>query len=234
MRSFKKLAAFVAALVYEFFNFTPTAFLILVATSGAFAILKQSWTLGIVVGCVIRLTIAMSSLSHKIVKKDGDTKTQQEDVSYGLATYTAVNTIFDYFIYSYVISNSGLVAGFCIMTGLSLVLDRTLIYIYDQTTRDWLGVEEIKELRGYKGDDLLGRFIASILRKGNIAVMVILTLKSNPFITTIYMREEGGEHKGMTARDWKVFIFSLIVGNMAWSITVFTGWKVLEFILGAQ
>lgn len=85
------------------------------------------------------------------------------------------------------------------------------IWFYDWSKKDWLGIEAIKELRAYDGTSRFGRFLAWTLRSSEPVACVALSVTSDPFITTVYLRR--GKFNGMTRRDWNIFLASWFIGN---------------------
>ncbi len=68
-------------------------------------------------------------------------------VGVGHAIITVVNHWFDLVLYPYVICSLGLTFGVTVMIAFALVLDVIIIYIYDKTKLDWLGIETAKDLQ---------------------------------------------------------------------------------------
>jgi len=149
----------------------------------------------------------------------------------GIIGNQAMVYAFNWVLYPMVIWWLGLGAGFAVMTVLSFLVCYGLILFYDWAKQDWLGVETIKELRGYCGDNVAGRLASWIMKRSEPVVLIFLSVKFDPFITTIYMRQGAGQYNGMVGRDWKVFIASLIIGDLYWAIAVFTGISIIEYLL---
>lgn len=53
---------------------------------------------------------------------------------------------------------------------------------YDCSKRDWLGIEAIKSLKDYAGENRSGRFMAWLLRPSDPVACILLSIKFDPFI----------------------------------------------------
>lgn len=137
---------------------------------------------------------------------------------------------FDYFLYPFVIWKFGILEGGVVMTFLSFLICYATIIFYDWAKKDWLGIETIKEVKEYNGKSMIGRFTSWILRKSDPVVLLFLSIKFDPFITTAYMRKGAEKYNGLGKRDWIIFLSSLIVGNVYWTFVAFTGVSVVEYV----
>ena len=72
--------------------------------------------------------------------------------------------------------------------------------------KDWLGIEAIKKVREGGNDCGWGKVMSWALRKGDVIVMIILSINFDPFITTAYMRYGSNEFNGMSQIDWRIFL----------------------------
>lgn len=137
---------------------------------------------------------------------------------------------FDFVLYPFVIWYLGLLAGGVVMTFLSFLVCYLLIRFYDWTRKDWLGIETIKGLKERESSSRLARFSSWILKKGDPAAMLFLAIKFDPFITTAYMRHGSHQYNGLSQRDWKIFLGSLLIGNIYWTLAVFAGISIVEWL----
>ena len=128
---------------------------------------------------------------------------------------------FDYLLYPYVVYRLGLGLGFVVMSLLSLVTCWVTLAFYDWSKRDWLGIEAVKSVRHYDGSRVWIKTLAGALQRGDPIACVILSIKYDPFIVTVYLRR--GEYGTMTRRDWRNFWLSWIISNAYWSVVCFTG-----------
>lgn len=139
---------------------------------------------------------------------------------------------FDYFLYPYVIWKYGTIEGGVVMTFLSFLICYLSIVFYDWAKQDWLGIETIKEVKEYDGRSMIGRFSSWILKKSDPLVLLFLSIKFDPFITTAYMRKGAEKYNGLGKRDWGIFMASLLVGNIYWTFVAFTGVSIIEYAIG--
>ena len=65
------------------------------------------------------------------------------------------------------------------------------------------------------------RGLGWMLNRGDVFAFVALSLRFDPFITTAYLRR--GSYNGMSTRDWKIFLGSVVVSNAAWALVCFGG-----------
>lgn len=153
-------------------------------------------------------------MSIKILRRTGE-------LTLGHAVNALMIWGFDYVMYPFVIWKIGLVRGGVLMAALSFVVCLLLIWFYDWSRHDWLGIEAVKGIREYRGTNWMGRRLAVLLNRGDWIACVILSIRYDPFITTIYLRQ--GAFEGMGRRDWKNFVLSWVLGNVYWSLLCFVG-----------
>ncbi|MFZ3138664.1 MAG: hypothetical protein WA126_14875 [Thermodesulfovibrionales bacterium] len=53
-----------------------------------------------------------------------------------------------------------------------------------------------------------------------------MSVRFDPFITTTYLRK--GKFSGMTRRDWKIFIGSLLFSSAYWTLACYMGITLIE------
>lgn len=115
------------------------------------------------------------------------------------------------------------------MLFLSFVICYATFLFYDWSKKDWLGIETIKGLREYEGRRKTGKFVSWILRQSMPLALFILSIKFDPFITTVYLRPGAHNYAGLSQRDWKIFISSLLIGNGYWTLASFMGITIFEW-----
>ncbi len=142
-----------------------------------------------------------------------------------------IDYLFDYVLYPVVIWKMGIIAGGIVMMLLSALACYLTLLFYDWSKKDWLGIETIKELTDYQGKTLIGRLTSWILKKGEFAIFIFLSIKFDPFITTVYMRHGSHKYNGMSKRDWKNFFGSTIIANIYWTIVAFIGVSMIEYVV---
>ncbi|MDO8569379.1 MAG: hypothetical protein Q7R89_01175 [bacterium] len=141
---------------------------------------------------------------------------------------------FDLALYPAVIWYLGLFYGAGIMWFLSLVVCYLTLLFYDWCKIDWLGIESIKEVReGREEKGLFHRLMSWVLNRGDLAVFLFVSVKWDPFICVVYMRRGAHEYNGMTRRDWQIFAASVVLSNAWWTMVVFTGLTVAEWVIRA-
>ena len=133
---------------------------------------------------------------------------------------------FDFLLYPVVIHKAGLLRGGAIMSVVSFIVCLISLWFYDWSGRDWLGIEAIKSLKTYEGTRYSRRLLAWILRRGDAAACLALSIKFDPFITVTYLRK--GAFNGMSGRDWRIFVASWLIGNVYWASACFTGLALIE------
>lgn len=135
---------------------------------------------------------------------------------------------FDFGLYPLVIAWLGLGLGFIVMALLSFIICWLTMKFYDWSKRDWLGIEAIKGLKDYDGSSRYARWLSWVMRKSDPVACVLLSIKFDPFIVTVYLRR--GEFGGMTPRDWRIFLLSWLIGNAYWSLMCFGGVSALVWL----
>ena len=129
---------------------------------------------------------------------------------------------FDYVLYPFVIWKLGLLHGGVLMSFASLLVCLLTLWFYDWSKRDWLGIEAVKELRDIEpSGSIFRRVLAWAIQKGDVAACVALSIYTDPFITTTYMRRSA--YGGMKKRDWHIFFGSWLISNCWWTIACFGG-----------
>ena len=150
------------------------------------------------------------------------------ELTAGIAVAWLVRQAFDYLLYPFVIYTLGILKGGVVMALLSCAASIITIKVYDFLKRDWLGIEAVKELKTYRGDNRIRRITAWIMRKSDPVVFMFLSVKFDPFITTAYLRK--GRYSGLTGKDALVFVGSLALGNAYWAFACFAGITFVEWI----
>ncbi len=146
----------------------------------------------------------------------------------GFVIWKTVDYAFDYILYPFVIWKWGLVQGGIAMSALSLLFCLLSLRLYDHFARDCLGLELAKNLQFYNGKSRWRLWLAKLLRRSNAIAFIVISIKYDPFVTTVYLRK--GAFNGMIRRDWYIFLSSWIVGNAAWTLVCFGGTSLLESI----
>lgn len=162
-------------------------------------------------------------------QKSANKKTKASEVVVGIFSSYFMDTAFDYFLYPYVIYKLGLLKGGIAMTGLACLLNIISLYFYDWSKRDWFGFEALKTFQDYHGANRLKQIASWLLKKNNFVIMLFLSIKEDAFKTVVYMRHGKYQYNGLTARDWKIFIASIVIGNVYWTLAAYTGLSLFEW-----
>ncbi len=112
---------------------------------------------------------------------------------------------------------------------LSFLLCLLTMRLYDWAKKDWLGIETLKEIREEShSENLFSRMFSWALRKGDWAVMLVLSVFKDAFYCTVWMRKGAHQYDGMSLRDWKVFMTTLVISTLWESIWVNVGILVVK------
>ncbi len=167
-------------------------------------------------------------------------------IGVGVFTKWLISWSFDFLLYPLIIKLFGFFAGTGTMIILSFFACYAQILFYDKTKKDWVGIETLKEVKDFKPlmlpESAIGKFFISLINQiGNFSAwimktsdalfFVFLSIKFDPFITVIHIRHGAHKYNGLSKRDWKVFIASLLIANFYWAIAVYMGITVVEGIL---
>jgi hypothetical protein len=151
-------------------------------------------------------------------------------IGLGVAYNIAYSYVFFYVAYPFAIWKLGLAGGGLVMTSMSVALSYAAILVYDRTGRDWFGIETLKEkMRSLNGRTRTGRFLADAIRRSGPLALAALSIKFDPFVTTIYFRPASRRSSGLSGRDWAVFLSSAAIGNGYWLLVMFTGGSLLRY-----
>ncbi len=148
-------------------------------------------------------------------------------VAIGHGAKQVEEVLFDWILYGAVVGVAtylfdpvwGSFVGFLIMTPLSALVCWVYIKLYDWAKIDWFGFEALKEVRKeLEGDGWWMRVVRKVVRMGDVPAFFILSINSDPFMTTIYLRKHPEKYAGFTARDWRIFWASVLFSNAYWTL----------------
>lgn len=124
----------------------------------------------------------------------------------------------------------GIWEGTLLNLAISFFLCLTTIRLYDWAKKDWLGIEMLKGIREGQGGGLFQSLLSWALRRGDWAMMLVLSIFKDAFVCTVWMRKGAYEYKGMDRRDWSIFTVTLFLSTLwesAWvSFAVLTARKI--------
>lgn len=149
-------------------------------------------------------------------------------VATGHSLSLIINNVFDYVIYIPVIAYFGPITGGLIMIMLSIILNLSLIYLYDKTGKDWLGFEMIKESKERLSGNL-PNWLRKALNAGDIIAFIGLSIY-DPFFATIYLRKTEQKFRGLSKRDWAIFWTATVLSNISWIMLIFSGVSIFKVI----
>jgi hypothetical protein len=150
------------------------------------------------------------------------------ELAVGLSANQAMVYAFDYALYPFVIYRLGVLSGGAAMAVVSFLICLLSLWFYDWSKRDWLGIEAIKSMKTYEGESRFGRLFAGLMQRGDSVAVVVLSIKFDPFITMLYLRN--GAFNGMSRRDWRIFLASWFIGNVYWIVACYMGISLVEWL----
>ena len=131
----------------------------------------------------------------------------------GLTVNSVMVVGYNWVVYPYLLATFGLLLGWVYALLGSIVLCLGSLWFYDVTQQDWLDIEAIKLLRDEPATRRIRRVLHTVANRGDALAFLVLCIKYDPFITTVYMRRGRGNHT-MTARDWYIFWLSVAACNV--------------------
>jgi len=156
---------------------------------------------------------------------------QAQILAIGVSFITVTNYVIDYVLYPLAIWYWGILYGGVLMTLLTAAACLALIALYDITKQDWLGIEAVKSIRDYDGASRSGRLLRWAMRRGDVVLFLMLAIRFDPLITTLFMRRDAHAYDGLKRRDWQIFFASVIVGNGYWTLTVALGIGLVDWVI---
>ncbi len=169
----------------------------------------------------------MESLFNIIIKKLFKKETAKKGLN--ISSYLLLDYFFDFVLYYIMIRQFGPVVGGGSVMLLGLIIDLVILHLYDKSGKDHFGLEDLKNLRDYDGNNRWRIWISKTLKKGDLVAMVILAFYSNPCLTTIYMRPKDEKRRKMNWKDSLIFSFSVFI-EISWIIIVY-GFVLLEGLI---
>lgn len=147
----------------------------------------------------------------------------------GLVAHWAMCRGFDYLLYPFVIFKMGVMAGGVVMLFLCFATCYGTLRLYDRSKHDWLGIETLKAIRERVDQGESNRLVSWILRQSTPVALLLLSVKFDAFTTTAFLRSGAHTYSGLSRRDWKIFLASLLIGNAYWTLASISivefGWK---------
>ena len=138
---------------------------------------------------------------------------------------------FDYLLYIPMVTFLGPVKGGGIMLVLSMIMNLTLIWVYDKTGKDWLGFEALKQGKE-EVSSKLPKWLKKAVTAGDTVAFIGLSVY-DPLFAVIYLRKQDQVFKGLSARDWKIFLASTVIANIGWTGLIYGGVILFHIIKAA-
>jgi len=142
-----------------------------------------------------------------------------------------LNHWFDFVFYPVIICINGPVKGVGIMIILAAAIDLVVVFFYDKTKEDWLGIEAFKGLEESVTSKTTKKIIDWTRNRGDIMTSAILSFLIDPLLIMLYMRQGSGRYNGISGRDWKIFFTATIVGNVYWAVLIYFGIESVNYLL---
>lgn len=144
----------------------------------------------------------------------------------GIGSYYLLTWIYDYLVVSFLLIYFGFLKGIVIVVILSMAIDLATLKFYDWLKKDWLALETLKEMEHKK--NFFGRLLNFVHNKSVFVTVVVLSLTSNAFVVTTYMRKGANLYNGLTKRDWIIFISSSLLINVYWVFIIGGGIEIIK------
>lgn len=146
----------------------------------------------------------------------------------GISSYYVFTYLYDYFAVSFLLIYFGFIKGIIIVMILSVVIDLSTLKFYDWFRKDWLALETLKDLQYKK--NFWGKLFSFVHNKSTFITVVVLSLTSNAFIVTAYMRKGAFQYNGLTKRDWNIFFASSLLTNLYWVFLIAGGIEIIKYL----
>ena len=114
---------------------------------------------------------------------------------------------------------------------LSMFVDLGTLKFYDWFKKDWLALETLKDLQNRK--NFWGKLFNFVHDKNVFVTVIVLSLTSNAFIVTAYMRKGSFQYNGLTKRDWNIFLASSLLTNLYWVFLIAGGIEIIKYLYQA-
>ncbi|MDD2557789.1 MAG: hypothetical protein PHH87_05780 [Desulfuromonas sp.] len=139
-----------------------------------------------------------------------------------------ISKLFDYVLYPYVIYTIGIWTGGAFMTALSALVCLMFLKFYDHSQRDWLGIETLRDLKDFNGQQRGRRILSWMLQRSDPVAFMALSIFHDPFITTVWLRHE--RFGPLTPRDLRIFWGSVFVANLFWILSCWLGINLFQWV----
>lgn len=160
----------------------------------------------------------------------------------GLGFWSSLSWVGDNIAFPAVIAWKGLLLGGLAMSLISIFITALFLMVYEYKKIDWMGMDVLHDIRNnglswahtyyarhydnavfHYGNRALfflpmifSNMLTWMLQKGDAFAFVALSILSDPFVTTIYLRH--GRFDGLKKKDWGIFLCSGVLANMYWTL----------------
>ena len=146
----------------------------------------------------------------------------------GIGSYYILTWVYDYVVVSFLLIYFGLLKGIIVVVILSMIIDLATLKFYDWFKKDWLALETLKDMENKK--NFFGKLLNFVHNKSVFVTVVVLSLTSNAFVVTTYMRKGANLYNGLTKRDWAIFISSSLLINVYWVFVIGGGIEIIKHL----
>lgn len=147
-----------------------------------------------------------------------------------IASKKALDYGFDYVLYPAVLLYLGYWWGGVAMTLASIMLNISIIMLYDWNQRDLLMIERLKDLRSKTLGSGRSSLLLKSVRYSNVVAFFILSVIEDPAIVTLYLRRGVYQYNGLSRSDWTIFVGSTAVANLSWILGISTLYEAYKLI----
>lgn len=140
----------------------------------------------------------------------------------GWAVFEGVSTLYDLAVWGYAEDMWGVWSWPHLYLG-TLVIDLTMLYLYEKSGKDLLGVNALHDF-----EEESPGWIASIIKKGNIITYYFL-MCYNPFLFCAYLKK-GEREVSFTGKDFIRFSVSSVASFFTWALLVKLALGVMRLI----
>ena len=132
--------------------------------------------------------------------------------------YEVFNYSFDYIFYPLVLLKFGYLYGLLIMIAATAIINVVVLIFYLKMNIDWLGYSYVQNVKDWSVNKKgIFKFIGVLLKKSDLILFMILSTFRDSFETTAYFKYCYNLSRNKTII---IFITSLIVSNLYWSLGV--------------
>lgn len=124
----------------------------------------------------------------------------------------------------------GMILAGVVISIVSFIACYLTLLFYDWSKTDWLGIEAAKGLKELDGS-WQKRMIAKTLRFGDNFAVIVLSIFTDAFIVVAYMRRGANQFSGMTKRDWKIFLVSIVISSTVETMVLYGGLEGIKHLL---